>query len=125
MLPQHLSDELERVQKRVMRIIFPNVCYDEALEIADCKRLDKRRNAICIRTLNKIKQGPLTEYVMQARASAHQYNIRNSSDVSLYKCRIERFETSFFPCKNNCRIECHEMEDLYFNYYRYSQYILA
>jgi hypothetical protein len=80
-LPQYLSDELERVQKRVMRIIFPDVSYDEALEIADCETLDKRRNAICIKTL---------------RASVHQYNIRNSSDVSLHKCRTERFKNRVF-----------------------------
>jgi hypothetical protein len=58
-LPQYHSDELERLQKRVMRIIFPGLSYDEALVMAGFKRLDNRRNTICIKTLSKIiKHGP-------------------------------------------------------------------
>jgi hypothetical protein len=91
------ADDLERLQKRVMRITFPGHPYDEALVMAGCKRLDNRRNTIYIKTLNKIiKHGPLKEHVLQTRATAHQYNTRNSNDLSLYKCRTERFKNSFF-----------------------------
>jgi hypothetical protein len=78
-LLQYHSDELERLQKRVMRITFPGHPYDEALVMAGCKRLDNRRNTIYIKTLSKInKHGPLKEHVLQTRATAHQYNSRNS-----------------------------------------------
>ena len=43
-IPQYLSDELEKVQKRAMRIIFPGHSYDEALQLANCTRLSDRRN---------------------------------------------------------------------------------
>ena len=33
-IAQYLSDELEKVQKRAMRIIFPSYSYDEALQIS-------------------------------------------------------------------------------------------
>lgn len=81
-----------------MRIIFPNHSYDEALEKTRCERLNARRNIICTNTLRKIiKQGPLMEHVPQTRATVHQYNIRNAADLSLYKCRTDRFKNSFFP----------------------------
>lgn len=99
MIPRYLSDELERLQKRAMRIIFPGHSYDKALQSANCTRLSDRRNAICIKTLRKIakRAGPLTEHVTQTRACAHQYYIRTLNNLSLYKCRTERFKNSFFP----------------------------
>ena len=98
-IPRYLSDELERVQKRAMRIIFPGHSYDEALQLANCTRLSDRRNEICINTLQKIakRAGPLVEHVTQSRACAQQYYIRNLNNLSLYKCRTERFKNSFFP----------------------------
>ena len=97
-ITQYQNEELERVQKRVMRIIFPGRTYDEALIIANCERLELRRKKICINTLRKIiTQGPLKENVLQTRETVHHYNIRNSKDISLYKCRTQRFKNSFFP----------------------------
>ena len=81
-----------------MRIIFPGHTYDEALDMSQGQRLDNRRNDICKKTLKKIKKGgPLVEHVTQCQATAHQYDTRNSDDLSLYKCRTERFKNSFFP----------------------------
>ena len=98
-IPRYLSDELERVQKRAMRIIFPGHSYDEALQLANCTRLSDRQNKTCIKTLQKISKraGPLAKHVTQSRASAQQYYIRTLNNLSLYKCRTERFKNSFFP----------------------------
>ncbi len=95
----YLSDELERVQKRAMRIIFPGHSYDEALQLANCTRLGDKRNETCINTLLKIakRAGTLVEHETQSRACAQQYYIRNLNNLSLYKCRTERFKNSFFP----------------------------
>ena len=98
-IPYYLSEELEKVQKRAMRIIFPGHSYDEALQLANCTRLSDRRNKICIKTLQKIVKsgGPLAEHVTESRACAQQHKIRNLNHLSLYKCRTERFKNSFFP----------------------------
>ena len=53
-IPHYLSEELEKVQKRAIRIIFPGHSYDEALQLANCTRLIDRRNKMCIKTLQKI-----------------------------------------------------------------------
>ena len=47
-LPAYLSDQIERVQKRVLRILFPKVSYNKALEVAGLKTLFHRREAIFV-----------------------------------------------------------------------------
>ena len=46
-LPAYLSDQIERVQKRVLRILFPEVSYSKALEDAGLKTLFHRREELC------------------------------------------------------------------------------
>ena len=45
-LPAYLSAELEQLQKRVMRIIFPFVPYSDALHQANLETLSRRRQSI-------------------------------------------------------------------------------
>ena len=46
-LPKYLCDTLEGIQKRVLRIILPNVHYDEALILIGLPSLADRRAAAC------------------------------------------------------------------------------
>ena len=45
-LPAYLSSELEQLQKRAMRIIFPFVPYRDALHQANLETLSGRRQSI-------------------------------------------------------------------------------
>ena len=47
-LPKYLSDEIERVQKRVLRIVYPNLHYEDALIEARMESLYDRRQAACL-----------------------------------------------------------------------------
>ena len=101
-IPTCLSDELERVQKRAVRIIYPDQSYDKALQLANCKRLTERRIEICMRTLKKIVEeegGPLTEHLTLTRALTHRHFIWNFNNLSLYICRTNRFKNSFFQVR--------------------------
>ncbi len=49
----NLSDKIERVQKRTMRIIYPTLSYDIALDQAKCWSLRARRDALCAKTFDK------------------------------------------------------------------------
>ena len=93
-----LSEQFERVQKRTFGIIFPKQTYSRARELADCPRLDVRRNNRCIRTLKKMIDGksPLTKYLTMTRVSAHGRTMRNSTHRTLCKCRTKRHKRSFF-----------------------------
>ena len=53
-LPSYLSDLLESVQKRALNIIYPNLCYMEALSISGCIKLSERRLNLCSKVFSKI-----------------------------------------------------------------------
>ena len=48
-LPKYLSNEIERVQKRFLKRIYPDLSYDEAIEIWKLDTLFDRRSAACHR----------------------------------------------------------------------------
>ena len=45
-LPQYLSNNLERLQKRALRIIYPDLSYAEALVAAGITSLYERRQVL-------------------------------------------------------------------------------
>ncbi len=46
-LPKYLSDVIERIQKRALRIILPDLSYENALATLDMKSLWLRREELC------------------------------------------------------------------------------
>ena len=97
-LPLYLSDKVERIQKRALKIILPGFSYSEALQILGCPRLDERRSELCVKVLKKISRGgPLMKHLPQTRACSHNYQTRNANNYSILKCGTERLRRSFFP----------------------------
>ena len=45
-LPNYLVTDIERIQKRAMRIIFPALSYDESLSVAELVPLEARRQQL-------------------------------------------------------------------------------
>ena len=96
-IPLYLANEVERVQRRALKIILPGYSYKEALIQLGCSRLDERREQLCLDTLEKIPmEGPLSKHVPLTRASSNEYQLKNSNNLTLIKCRTERYRRSFF-----------------------------
>ena len=91
-LPVYLSDGLERVQKRALKIILPGRSYNEILETLGCARLDE----ICQKTLKIAKGGPLSQHLPEMRNSVHDHQTRFANKYTTLKCRTERLRRSFF-----------------------------
>ena len=53
-LPQYLSNEMERMQKRVLRIVYPALSYSKALEAADIDSVYKRWQAMSTALFDQI-----------------------------------------------------------------------
>ena len=53
-LPKYLSDDIERIQRRAMRIIFPSLSYCEAMDKAGIPTLSERRESLSIKLLEDI-----------------------------------------------------------------------
>ena len=99
-IPSYLSDKIEKLQKRALRILFPDLSYEEALARTSLPRLDDRRNSLCAQTVEKIACDPssrLHSILPSTRADSNGRRLRNASHFSLFKCRTERFRSSFFP----------------------------
>ena len=95
----HLEQQLERVQKRALRIIFPGSNYETALCRGSTPRLSERRLCLCNKTFEKACEpsSPLYSNVPPRRNAVCGCNLRSSHRTSLQRCRTERFKTSFFP----------------------------
>ena len=98
-LPVKLSDSIERVQKRALRIIFPALHYQEALATTGCVPLHTRRMELCSKLVTKIKEpeSRLRLLVPPTRSQAHSHSLRNKDRPSLISCKSVRFNRSFFP----------------------------
>ena len=75
-----------------MRLVIPDLHYMDALNAAKCDRLDKRRLKLCIKVLSNIKEpgSRLHHLLPPTRHECSSLNLRNSSSLSLPKCRTDR-----------------------------------
>ena len=76
-LPKYLSDNIERVQRRITSIIFPDLSYSERLEKANLTLLSDRRWHACLKLFNQITKGPAHKLSnsSQTMPSHHLYAI--------------------------------------------------
>ena len=94
----YLSQELEGIQKRALKIIVPALSYSEALQFLNLRTLDERRNELCVKILEKISRGgPLVKHLPMTSHHMHHYQTRGANKyIPLPKCRTERLRRSFF-----------------------------
>jgi hypothetical protein len=87
----NLSDKIERVQKRTMRIIYPTLSYDAALDQAKCSTLRARRDALCIKTFDKMRQpdSRLNHLIPPSRANEHNCDLRYGNRLTLGSFRFD------------------------------------
>ena len=97
-LPAYLSDQIERVQKRVLRILFPEVSYSMALEDAGLKSLFHRREELCSTLFKQIVESNGQHKLaglLPARNDNERYNFRNRRMLSFPRVKTKRFRNSF------------------------------
>ena len=87
-LPVKLSDSIERVQKRALRIIFPALHYQEALATTGSVSLHTRRMELCTKLFTKMKEPEscLRHRAPPTRSQAHGRSLRNKNRPSLIIC---------------------------------------
>ena len=57
-LPSYLSNDIERIQRRALKIIYPNLSYQEALVKSGLQNLHNRRDILCRKTFKNIVEDP-------------------------------------------------------------------
>ena len=97
-LTESLSDQIEHLQKRALKIAFPEDSYSTSLEMANLPTLYQRREHQCQTLYKSIHQQSDNKLrKLLPIASSHKYNLRNPRTYPLFKCRTERFKNSFIP----------------------------
>ena len=93
-LTKKLSKELEHIQKRVMRIVFPHHSYEDSLKSTGLPDLHSRREDICRTFFKKIScsESILHKY-LPPKPSSH-YNFREKKQFSLPLVRTNRLKNS-------------------------------
>ena len=83
-LTQYLSDHIESVQKRALRIIFPHLCYVEALRKSGLLSLRQRREDACITFLQRsYSSSHLLRSLVPRVAHTRPYALRSGESVSV------------------------------------------
>ena len=96
-LPQYLSDDIERIQRRALKIILPDLSYNEALAKSGLYNLNERRETLCDKTFSRIVRDPdhKLHALLPPMISECQYNLRNKRVFRLPRCKTNRFKNSF------------------------------
>ena len=101
-LPKYLRSELERLQKRAIRIICPNTNYEDALISCGLESLSVHHENICtslFQTVVADENHKLRSLLPPTPTSF--YDLRNDRKFEIRRCNTNRFQTSFFVA--SCR----------------------
>ena len=101
-LPNYLSDDLERLQKRALRIISPSTTYAEALDICGLSSLQDRREHLTTKLFHEICCDPnhkLQYLLPDLNESA--VNLRNKRKFRVPICKTNRLKNSFIYSNSN------------------------
>ena len=97
-LPTYLSDDLQRVQRRAMRIIFLGTRYKETLEQGHLQSLYDRREYSCIKLSEQIEQDP--SHKLKSLLPSLNTTFDSLRTVRKYKLpliKTDRFKNYFIP----------------------------
>ena len=85
-LPEYLSDQVEKIQKRALKIIFPGTTYAECLLKANLMTLYERRTVLCKRLFSKMLWLEPTHKLntLVPPKNLQTYDLRSYSNLLVY-----------------------------------------
>ena len=93
-LTRRQSDDIERVQKRCLKIVLPHLSYADALSLCRFERLDTRRERLVRELFSEIKK---SNHIL------HNLLTLNSSTVNVKLRSVYKFVTPHFNCSRPCK----------------------
>ena len=99
-LSKKLSKDIERVQKRCLKLLFPSLSYSESLVKAGLERLDDRRDSITEKIFRQIKdpKHPLHYLIPPAKTSHSQMVLRPSYPYQVPLSKTVRYRVQTWLC---------------------------
>ena len=96
-LPLFLSDQVEHIQRRAVKIICPYLSYSESLEELELPTLVERRESLCRSFYKNNRDTSSKCFDLLPKPVQHHYNFRNARKIPLFKSRTNRFGDSCLP----------------------------
>ena len=91
-ITEYLSQKIESIQKRALKIIKPGEeSYEELLRLFNVEKLQSRREKLCKQYMGKIKSPnhQLNTLIPQQEDREHEYNLRNDNNRNFYLLIID------------------------------------
>ncbi len=83
-LPNSLSDQIEHIQKRALKIILPYQSYHESLNTLKLPTLTERRESLCMRFYKKIYCDTSSKlFELLPKPVNHEHNLRHARNIPL------------------------------------------
>ena len=92
---QSQNEQIERVQKQVLRVVLPEIYYPEALLATGLQTLATRRVILCRNFAIQLMKNPeLLIWLARTRAQAHGLNLRSNDRLTSLPSKSQRFQSS-------------------------------
>ena len=92
-LPKFLSDQIEHIQTRALKIILPNMSYHDSLtDPLKLPTLVERKESLCKRFYKNNYRDALSKiFELLPKPLNHEINLRNARNIPLFKSHTKRF----------------------------------
>ena len=95
-LPVYLSNQIERIQKRVLRMLYPEEHYGDALKL---QSLADRRDRICRELFNSVSINNNHKLAdLLPPLNSNNINLRSTSKYDLPVLKTNSLKDSFINC---------------------------
>ena len=94
-LTEQNSDDIERVQKSALRIIEPELNYNEAIEKLGIQKLSNRRNELCLKFAKNCLENEKTKHMFPQNKNKTGRKVKEKFKVQF--ARTERLKQSSIP----------------------------
>ena len=96
-LPIYLSDNIEMIQKRAVRAIFPGMSYVDILNHINLSTLKERRDYLCKKYFINMQARSHKVNCLLPKKRLVDYNLRHGTMYQLTVTRTNRFKNSLIP----------------------------
>ena len=96
-LPKYLSDNIEIIQKRCLKTIFPGFTYEDILQMVNIPTLHDRRNAICQACFGRMRRGDHKLNKLLPDTRMVSYALRSFNELDVPVANTNRYKNSLIP----------------------------
>ena len=96
-LTLHQGKVLESVQKRALKIIFPDLTYEKALETTGLPLLSQRRTDMCHKLYKQMQNPEHKLHKLLPSEKNNRHNLRREMKYEPPKAKTKRYKNTFVP----------------------------